>query len=76
MEEKKEHWKAKEKRLREEANQESPVVTNTEAPKKSSKTEWSVVVGETVIHTYKLSDCEDAHNRAISLAAKKNGIII
>lgn len=73
MEEKKEHWKAKEKRLREEALAQGATV-EMEAVKapKSKKTEWSVVVDDVVIHTYKLEDCEDAHERAISLAAKRN----
>lgn len=72
MTEKKLHWKTLEKMKREQEVTEE----KEKGEKKSGKTEWSVVVGDVIIHTYKLEDCEDAHERAISLAAKKGGVVI
>lgn len=73
MTEKKPHWKTLEKMKRE---QETPEVKEERVEKRSNKTEWSVVINDVIIHTYKLEDCEDAHERAINLAAKKDGIVI
>lgn len=71
MTEKKVHWKTAQKLAKE-----SETVMEVKEEVKSDKTQWSVVVDDVIIHTYKLEDCEDAHERAINLAAKKNGIVI
>lgn len=77
----KEHWKAKEKRLRLEA--EALGLPNTPKVPESiqeEKVEWTVMADvwgvETKIITYKLSDTPDAEERACKVALKKNGRVI
>lgn len=48
-------------------------------PAQKGKTEWTVVYDDRGVHkefTYKLSDTEDAYERALKVALKKGGKVI
>lgn len=57
------------------------LIVETKQPKatQKGKTEWTVVYDDRGVHkefTYKLSDTEDAYERALKVALKKGGKVI
>lgn len=74
MTEKKEHWKAKEKRLREEAKASAPVETSE---KKEKKTSWTVIWSELGVEKeFTYSGTPESEANAAKLALKKGGKVI